>query len=137
MTSTLDTTPGPSERLKTRRFAISFTLAMLAFVVVLAASIIWGDLDGTNPARFAWAVAPAIPIAVTAVILVRYVATSDEYAVMQACKGLAVGFVAAMMASLVAGLLGAAGLELPGLGWLIYTVGMLTWLIATLVLRLR
>lgn len=137
MTSTLDTSPGPSERLRIRRFARNFILAMLAFGVVLAASLIWGDLDGESPWRFAWAVAPAVPIAVTAVVLVRYVASSDEFEIVQMCKSLAVGFVAAMMASLVAGLLGAAGMEVPGLGFLIYGVGMLTWLVASLVLKLR
>lgn len=137
MTSTLDTSPGPSERARVRRFATSFTLSMLAFGLVLAASLIWGDLDGQSPWRFAWAVAPAVPIAASAAVLVRYVAKSDEFEMLQLCKSLAVGFVAAMMASVVVGLLGAAGLELPGSGWLIYTAGMLTWLVSSLVIKFR
>jgi hypothetical protein len=137
MTSKLDTSPGPSERARVRRFAFTFVLTMVAFGLVLAASLIWGDLDGDSPWRLAWAVAPAVPIAVTAGVLIRYVASSDEFEILQLCKSLAVGFVAAMMASIVAGLLGAAGLELPGLGFIIYGVGMFTWLVASIVLRIR
>jgi hypothetical protein len=110
---------------------------MLAYGLVLTASLLWGDLDGHDPVRFAWALAPVIPVAYVAAVLIRYVLRSDEYETMQTLKALAVGFVVAMLLAVGAGFLGIAGLEVPGLGWWLYAAGMLTWLAATIILKLR
>jgi hypothetical protein len=110
---------------------------MLAYAAVLTASLIWGDLDGDDPIRFVWALAPVVPVVGISVILIRYVLRADEFETAQTLKSLAVGFVATMLLAVVAGFLGAAGLEIPGLGWWLYGAGMLTWLVATIVLRVR
>jgi hypothetical protein len=137
MTSKLDTLSGPTERQRTRRFALQFLAGMLAYAVVLAASLIWGDLDGDDPIRLVWALAPIVPLAGVSVILIRYVLHADEFETVQTLKSLAVGFVATMLLAVVAGLLAVAGVEIPGLGWWLYGAGMLTWLVATIVLRIR
>jgi len=138
MTSELDTrTVGPSERRRTRSFALQFSLGMVAYVLVLVASLVWGDLDGDDPARFLWAVAPVVPVAVVAVILIRFVLRSDEFELVQTLKGLAVGFVVTMLLAVIAGFLGIAGLEIPGLGWWLYGGGMLAWLVASIAIKLR
>ncbi len=138
MTSNLDTrAAGPTERKRTRGFALQFTLGMAAYGLVLAASLIWGDLDGDDPVRFAWAVAPVVPVAAVAVVLVRYVLRSDEFELVQTLKGLAVGFVVTMLLAVLAGFLGIAGLDIPGLGWWLYAAGMLAWLAATIAIKLR
>ncbi|MDN4613305.1 hypothetical protein P5G50_02465 [Leifsonia sp. F6_8S_P_1B] len=137
MTSTLDTTPGPSERARNRRFGLTFTIAMVAYGVVLVVSIVWGDLDGTSPWRFAWALAPVVPVAAAAALLIRYVVRSDEYEQIRTFKALGVGFVVAMLLAVVAGFLGIAGLDIPGLGWWLYSGGMLGWLAATIAMPRR
>lgn len=137
MTSRLDTQSGPTQQRRNRRFAVQFGIGMVAYFLVLAASLTWGQLNGSDPVRFLWALAPAVPVVGIAVVLLRYVIGSDEYETVQTLKGLAVGFVVTMLLAVVAGLLGAAGLEIPGLGWWLYAAGMLTWLVATIVLKLR
>lgn len=138
MTNHLDTrTAGPSEKRRTRRFALQFTLAMVAYGVVLAASIIWGGLDGEEPIRFVWAIAPVVPIIALAAILIRYVLASDEFELIQTLKSLAVGFVVTMLLAVLLGFLDIAGLTLPGTGWWLYSGGMLAWLGATIAIRLR
>jgi len=138
MTSELDTrTVGPSERRRTRSFALQFGLGMVAYVLVLVASLVWGDLDGDDPVRFLWALAPVVPVAAVAVVLVRFVLRSDEYELVQTLKGLAVGFVVTMLLAVVAGFLAVAGLDIPGLGWWLYGGGMLSWLVASIAIKLR
>lgn len=137
MTNKLDTHSGPTERHRTRRFTVQFVVGMLAYVVVLSASLIWGDLDGDDPLRFVWALAPVVPVLGVSVIIVRYVLRADEFETVRTLKGLAVGFVVTMLLAVVAGFLGAAGLEVPGLGWWLYGAGMLTWLVAAIILKLR
>lgn len=44
---------------------------MLAYGLVLTASLLWGGLDGHDPVRFAWALAPVVPVAYVAVVLIR------------------------------------------------------------------
>ncbi len=51
--------------------------------------------------------------------------------------GLAVGFAIAMIASLTVGFLGIAGLPMQGAGWVIYSAGMLGWLVAGRLARRR
>lgn len=137
MTSTLDTSPGPRQRARTRRFALQFGATMVLFAVVLVVSLVLGDWDGDSPWRFAWALAPVVPILATAAVLIRYVATSDEYEVLQTCRSLAVAFVVAMLLSIVLALLQNAGWTPDGAGWWIYTGGMLTWLIARIRFEVR
>lgn len=137
MTSTLDTTPGPAQRTRTRRFVTAFAVTMAAYVAVLIASLIWGDWQGDDPLRLIWVLAPVVPIIATAVVLVRYIASSDEFEVIQSCKSLAVAFLVTMLAAVVIGFLGFSGIAVPGVGWWIYGIGMFTWLVARIALDLR
>lgn len=134
MTSNLDTSPGPAERARTRRFATHFGVAFLAYVLVLIASLTWGDWEGTSPWRLLWVLAPALPIVALAVVLIRYVSTSDEMEVILTCKSLAVAFAVTMLSAVVIGLLDIADFRIPGAGWWLYSIGMATWLVARIAL---
>jgi hypothetical protein len=103
---------------------------MVGYVVVLAAVIAWGHLDGTSPWRFVWAVLPVLPTLLVVRASVRHVRRLDEYQRRVMLEGLAVGFALAMVCALTVGMLGVAGLALPMAGWIIYGVGMLGWAIA-------
>lgn len=137
MTSTLDTSPGPVQRQRTRRFVTQFVLAFLAYGIVLTASLIWGDWESENPWRVVWALAPMLPIIAVAAILIRWVATADEYEVIQSCKSLAVAFAVTMLTATTIGFLGFTGIDVLGAGWWIYSIGMFTWLVARISLDVR
>lgn len=136
MTSKLDTSPGPAERARTRRFATQFGLAFLAYVVVLVASLIWGDWGGTSQWRILWVLAPALPIVAVAIILIRYVSASDEMEAILTYKSLAVAFAVTMLSAVVIGLLDIANFDVPGAGWWLYSIGMATWLVARIMLSI-
>ncbi len=138
MTSKLDTTKNgkrdtsPRERAKIRAYTIEFVLAMVAYVVILVAVMTWADIEGDSPWRFAWALLPIVPIIWVVVAVVRHLNRIDEYQRGRLVNGLAVGFAVAMLASITVGMLGIAGLAMEGAGWIIYSAGMLGWLVASL-----
>jgi hypothetical protein len=131
MTSELDTTKASvGDRARARTFHREFWPAMIAYGVLLAAAITWGDLDGPAPSRFVWALLPVLPIAWTAFTIIRHLRRVDDYQRLLLLQGLATGFVVAMLVSVTVGFLGVAGLELVGAGWIIYGAGMFGWLVA-------
>lgn len=136
MTSTLDTS-GSAHRRRTRRFATQFGIAMITYAAVLFVSIAWGDVDGGTAWSVAWGLSPMIPIAATAAILIRHLATSDEREVLMSCRALAAAFAVTMLAATTIGFLGFSGVETPGSGWWIYGIGMFAWLVARIWLEVR
>lgn len=137
MTSKLDKSPGPAQRTRTRRFVAVFAAAMVAYVLTLTASLVWGPPSAGTPASIVWMLAPMIPIAATAVLLAKYIATSDEFEIIQSCKALAIAFLVAMLTATTVGFLGFAGVDVPGAGWWIYSIGMFAWLVARIGLDAR
>ena len=134
MTSDLDSKErGTGERAIARSYQIKFWIGMLSYVIVLTAALIWGGLDGDSPWRFAWAIAPVIPMLWIVVAMLRYLSRIDDYQRLLLLKGLAVGFAVAMLSAITVGFLGMAGLEFEiiNAGWIVFSLGMLGWGLAS------
>jgi hypothetical protein len=103
----------------------------VAYGLILTAVLIWGHLDGQSPWRYLWALFPVVPTMWTVRAVIHHVTRIDDYQRLLLLKGLAAGFAVAMIASLTMGFLGIAGLRTPATGWIIYSAGMLGWLVAS------
>jgi hypothetical protein len=115
------------DRAKARAYNREFWPGMAAYMLVLAAVIIWGGLDGHSLWRFVWALAPVLPAAWTVRVVFRHVRRVDEYQRLLLLQSLAVGFAVAMLSAITLGFLGIAGLPLAYAPWIIYGAGMLGW----------
>lgn len=135
MTRELDTNCSALDRSAKRQYQRDFWPGMLAYMAVIVAVVRWGHLDGHAPSRYWWALIPLIPALWTMRAVARHVTRVDEYQRVLLFRGLAVGFTAAMAASLTVGFLGMAGLGLPAAGWIIYSAGMLGWGVTQIALR--
>lgn len=93
MTSELDKSVG--DRARTRAYHLDFWPGIVGYVVVLGAVTVLGDLDGTSPWRFLWALLPALWF-IRAVV--RHVRRIDDYQRRLLLSWLAVGFAAAVTA---------------------------------------
>ena len=69
----------------------------------------WGDLSGTSPWRFVWALLPLLPLAWIVAVTAHRVRQMDEYQLKLMFPGLAVGFAVAVFAAITVALLGARG----------------------------
>jgi hypothetical protein len=138
MTSHLDSERHSiGDRARGRAYVREFWPGMLAYGVLLAAVLIWGDLDGSSPWRFAWAVHPVVPALWIVRAVLRHLRRVDDYQRLLLLQGLGVGFAIAMIASLTLGFLGIAGLPMMAAGWIIYGAGMLGWLVTSLLVARR
>ena len=134
MTSNLDKRePSTGDRAIASAYHREFWPAMLGYVLLLGAAILWGDLDGDSPSRFVWALLPVLPLVWVVIAILRHLHRIDDYQKLLLLRGLGVGFVVAMLTSVTVGFLDIAGLGLMGDGWIIYGAGMLAWLITSTV----
>ena len=135
MTRNLDS---PStERSTSRAYLIEFGGGMLAYLTFLSSTLIWGHLDGDSPWRFLWALLAVLPALWIVVAIIRHIRRIDEYQRYLLLQGLGAGFGIAMVASVTLGFLSIAGLTVPLMGWVIFGLGMLGWIVATSVLKKR
>jgi hypothetical protein len=131
MTSDLDSSRRSSgDRARARAYQWDFWPGMAGYGIALTAVLRWGDLDGSNPWRFLWAVLPVIPALWIVRAVVRHVHRVDDYQRLLLVQSLGVGFAIAMIAAVTAGFLGIAGLPMQSAGWIIYGAGMLAWIVA-------
>ena len=114
-----------------------FLPGIAAYLLVLAAVLLWGHLDGTSPARWVWALAPVLPAAWIVVAVVRHLHRLDDYQRLLLLQNLGVGFAVAMLSAITVGFLGIAGLPMMAAGWVIYAAGMAAWLVAATITRSR
>jgi hypothetical protein len=121
------------DRARSRAYLRDFVPGIVGYVVVLLAVLTWGHLDGDSGWRFVWVLLPVLPSLWVVRAVVRHLRRIDEYGRLVQLRGLAGGFVVAMISALTVGFLEVAGLSLPhGLpGWLIYTAGMVGWGVAS------
>jgi hypothetical protein len=87
----------------------------------------WGDLNGTSPWRFVWALLPLLPLAWIVAVTVRRVRQMDEYQLKLLFPGLAVGFTVTILAAITAALLSATRLNTSGAGWIVTLCGLVAW----------
>ncbi|MCA1676252.1 MAG: hypothetical protein LC799_30115, partial [Actinobacteria bacterium] len=130
-TSSLYNTCSGGDRVRTRAYFQDFWLGIVGYVLVLSAVLVWGDLDGHSGWRYLWALLPVVPAGWVVRALVRHVRRIDDYQRRLLFEALGAAFGVAMIASLTVGFLGIADLTLSAsaAGWLIYSLGMLTWLV--------
>lgn len=138
MTNKLDKADASQgDRATGRAYRREFWPGMIGYILVFIAILLWGDLKGDSPWRVAWAVLPVVPMAWVVVAVLRHIRRIDDYQRFLLLQGLGVGFAVAMISSVTVGLLAIAGITVPGTGWMIYSVGMLGWLVTSGVQRLR
>lgn len=106
---------------------------MMTYVGCLIAALVWGNLDGDSPWRFVWALLPVLPVVWIAFAVIRHMRRVDAYMRQLLFQGLSAGFAVAMVASVTLGFLTIAGLEMPDVSWIIFSVGMLGWAVASII----
>jgi hypothetical protein len=136
MTRKLDTV-STGDRRRTAAYFRDFWPGLAGYALVLVAVILWGGLDGPSPWRFVWAVLPVLPALLVVRAGVRHLRRVDDYQRTVLLQGLATGFALAMIASVTVGLLGVAGLATSAGGWIIYSIGMLGWVVGGAVAERR
>lgn len=130
MTSKLDNSDrSQGDLAASRAYHLDFWPGLAAYVVVLTAVLLWGELDGESPWRFLWAVLPVIPALWIVRAVLRHVRRADDYQRLLLLQGFAGGFAIAMVASVTLAFLEIADLGLTGTGWIIYGAGMLGWIV--------
>lgn len=138
MTNNLDSAGVSSgDRVISRAYQREFWAGMIVYFVFLAAMLLWGHLEGNSLWRFFWALLPVIPALWIVVAVVRHVRRIDDYQRQILLQGLGGGFAVAMVTSVTLGFLAFAGLTVPGMAWIIYSVGMLGWLVTSQVAKSR
>jgi hypothetical protein len=134
MTRKLDTARwSVGDRGRAVAYLRDFLPGIVGYGVVLFVVVTWGDLGGDSGWRFVWALLPVLPMLWVVRAVARHSRRIDEYGRLLLLRGLAGGFVVAMVSSLTVGFLELAGLELPdgGAGWVIYSAGMVGWGVAS------
>jgi hypothetical protein len=138
MTSKLDKAESSrGDRERAAAYLREFVPAMLAYLAVLVLVLVFGDLGGTSPLRFLWALLPLLPLIWVGVAVTRHLRRLDDYQQKLTLQALCGGFVAAMGAAIAIGLLETAGLRGPATAWIIFGAGMSGWGITSIVVGRR
>ncbi len=128
MTSDLDSdAESPIELRRRRTFRVRMWVGAGCFLLANFALHQWGDLNGTSPWRFVWAVLPLLPVVWIVIFIVLRVRQLDEYQVKLFFPGLAVGFTVAMVSAITVGTLSSAGFAVPNAGWIVAIIGIVAW----------
>lgn len=117
-----------------RRYYREFAIAIVAYVVVLSASV-YGLSHGLEGfAKYVVAVVPAIPVAGVFIAVVRWLRGTDEYQRQTAITALAIAGGLTALIQVTYGFLEATGL--PNMSvWISYVIFMAIWGIAVAVLH--
>jgi hypothetical protein len=135
MTSKLDRCGGSrGDKARSRAYVKDFLPGIVGYCVLLVVVVLFGDLDGTSPWRFLWALLPVLPMVWIVRALIRHFRRIDDYQRGRLLEGMAVGFAVAMISAITLGFLGIAGLDMRFAGWIIYLAGMAGWLITSAVI---
>lgn len=130
MTNKLDSQDrSDGDRAIFRAYQLEFWPGIIAYAVLLTGVLLWGDLDGQSPWRFAWAVVPVLPALWIVRAVLRHVRRIDDYQRLLLLQTLGGGFAVAMIAAVTMAFLEIAGLRVEGVGWIVYGAGMLGWII--------
>lgn len=107
-----------------------FLPAIIGYGGVLATIVVIVDFDTAGSWKYAVALLPVIPALWGVVAVGRHVQRVDEYQRLVLLRGLAGGFGVGMITAITLGFLAMAGLEASkAIPWLIYSAGMLGWLV--------
>lgn len=113
------------DRRQRNQYLREFMPAMVGYGVILAGVLTFVDED-SDSAKF-WILLPVLPMIAVAVSVYRSIRRADEFTRRIQTESMAVGFGAAVIASLVFAMLGVAGVASIWSGWIIFSVAMATW----------
>ncbi len=124
-----DTDSNPKFSAADRRNMISYTRefvpAMVAYALILILVLTFVDQDSAA-AKF-WILLPIVPLLFVVAAVYRSLQRADEYGRLIQLEGMALAFGASMIAAVVFGFLGVAGVATVASGWIVFVVGMMTW----------
>jgi hypothetical protein len=122
-------TPSNPTTIANRRYALEFTLSMLAYAVVLIISI-KAINHGLPPAlKLLFALLPVVPVAFVFAAIVRYMGSIDELQRRIHIESLALAAGITALLAITYGFLETVGL--PRLSaWYMYAAVMIAWLVA-------
>lgn len=120
-----------TERAASASYLREFLPAIVGYVVVLVAILLFVDLETSGSWRYLVAVLPVVPALWGVRAISRHLRRVDEMQRSIQVDAMAAGFGVAMITALTIGFLAMAGLDANRWGpWLIYSSGMLGWLVA-------
>ena len=118
-----------NERRVGRQYVSEFLPAVVGYTIVLGVIVVTVDFETAAWWKYPVVLLPLIPAAWGAVAIGRHLQRVDELQRSVLVSGMALGFGAAMVASLTLGFLGMADLNSGAAGpWIIYSIGMLGWI---------
>jgi O-antigen/teichoic acid export membrane protein len=124
----MQTTPNPTAAAG-RRYAVEFTLSMVAYAVVLIISIKVIEHGLTPALKLVFALLPLIPIAFVFAAIVRYMGSIDELQRRIQIESLSLAAGITALLAITYGFLETVGL--PHLSaWYTYAAVMVAWIIA-------
>src|SRR3954452_5294054 len=121
-----------TERRSARAYLREFIPAVVGYVLVLGTIIVLVDFRTAGAWRYPVALLPVLPALWGMRAAIRHLGRIDEMQRALQVDGMAAGFGVAMITSITIGFLALAGLNTNRWGtWVIYSVGMLTWGVAS------
>lgn len=118
-----------------RRYYREFTIAIVAYVILVAASVYGLNRGIEGFAKYLVAVVPAVPVAGVFIAAVRWLRNTDEYQRQNTITSLAIAGGLTALIEVTYGFLEIAGLPKMSV-WISYVIFMAIWLIATVLLQL-
>ncbi|QIM16459.1 hypothetical protein G7067_08565 [Leucobacter insecticola] len=82
-------------------------------------------------------IVPVLPMIWVLISVVRHLKRIDERDKTTTLQSMSVGFGASMLAAVTVGFLGFAGFDGIFLPWIVFIIGMMAWLVASVVLNAR
>ncbi len=123
------------ERRQRDAYLRDFLPAVVGYAVVLAVSLSLVGDDVDSVGEWILVMFPVVPALWGVRAVVRALRLMDEFQRMIQLEAMAAGFAMAMAASITLGFVGVAGTATVGAGWIVYSVGMLTWALAVVFRR--
>ncbi len=128
--------PGPTERSRTRRYYVSYLVPFVLFVLSLGAHGLVVGLGWSDPWPAVATLLPIVPAVWLAIVVVVFVARSDEYQRRVTLQAAGVGFVVMLLAALTIALLAAASVVTVS-AWGVFGLGLASFAVARVWMRRR
>ncbi len=117
-----------------RRYLREFWIAIVAYAVILSASVYGLNHGVAGPAKYLVAVLPALPLVAVFIAGVRWLQATDEYQRQTTITAMAIAGAATALICVTYGFLENAGLPRMSV-WISYLLFMSIWGIATPILQ--
>lgn len=124
-----------TERKNARRYAWHMGLAAALYLLLFLGGGLVAEPD--TPLGIALGLVPILPVVWMLLAALQFVRGLDEYMRPRMMTAAAVGFVAAMLAAVVLGMVEGVLGPLPYLVWSVFVIGMSAWGITAMVLSAR